>query len=211
MSLLPRIYPLTDAFISGLSHSEQVRYLIKGGARLIQLREKRASSRQFYLEAREAVTIAKELEVKIIINDRVDIAFAVGADGVHLGQEDLPPRYARKLLGKKAIIGYSTHNVRQAIEALKMPIDYISIGPIFPTRTKENPDPVVGLEGIKAVRKVIGSFPLVAIGGINLENAELVLEAGADCVAVVSDLVSEPSRIAEKMAQFGDRLDKFKK
>jgi thiamine-phosphate pyrophosphorylase len=206
MKLLPRIYPITDASISGLSHAEQVKLLIEGGACFIQIREKKASSRKFFLDTREAVAIARQKGAKIIINDRVDIAFAINADGVHLGQEDIPPRYARKLLGDEAIIGYSTHSVRQAIEALKMPIDYISIGPVFATKTKENPDPVVGLEGIRAVRKAIGSFPLVAIGGISLENAKLVFEAGADCIAVVSAVVSEPSKIAERIAMFNDIL-----
>ncbi|GIU81478.1 MAG: thiamine phosphate synthase [Acidobacteria bacterium] len=202
MEFLPRIYPITDTFISGLSHAEQVRLLIEGGASFIQIREKKASSRKFYLDAREAVTIARQKGAKIIINDRIDIALAVNADGVHLGQEDIPPRYARKILGDHAIIGYSTHNFRQAVEALKMPINYISIGPIFPTKTKENPDPVVGLEEIKLIKQAIGDFPLVAIGGINLENIKSVFEAGADCVAVVSAIVSEPNKITEKMMMF---------
>ncbi len=133
----------------------------------------------------------------MIINDRVDIALALGAPGVHLGQDDLPPEAARKLLGDEAIIGYSTHNVAQAIAAANLPIDYIAIGPIFETGTKKNPDPVVGLDGLRAVRDAIGDRALVAIGGITVENAPSVIEAGANSVAVISALLS------------GDPLDSF--
>jgi thiamine-phosphate pyrophosphorylase len=123
----------------------------------------------------------------VIINDRVDIAIAVNADGVHVGQDDLPVSKARLMLGESAIIGYSTHSLKQAVEASFEPIDYIAIGPVFHTDTKENPDPVVGLEGIAEVRKGI-SKPLVAVGGITLDRARSVIEAGADSLAVISDL-----------------------
>lgn len=199
---LPRIYPITDTSISSLTHAEQLKLLIEGGAKFAQLREKKASSRELYFAAREALAIAGEKDVKVIINDRADIAFALKADGVHLGQDDLPPRFARKLLGKNAIIGYSTHNIEQAVEAVKMPVDYIAIGPIFATQTKENSDPVVGLEGIRGVREAIGDFPLVAIGGITLENAKAVFEAGADSIAIVGGLLSDPEKITERMKQF---------
>lgn len=146
------------------------------------------SSRRFYDEVIAALEVANSLGLKLIINDRLDIAIAAKAHGVHLGQDDLPPEQARKLIGDKAIIGYSTHSVEQAIEAAKMPIDYIAIGPVFATRTKENPDPVVGLGGIKRVREAIGELPLVAIGGIKIDDIASVLDAGADSVAVISDL-----------------------
>jgi len=132
-----------------------------------------------------------------MINDRVDVAIAVGAHGVHLGQDDLPPEAARKLLGETAIVGYSTHNVDQALEAVKLPIDYLAIGPIFPTTSKTDTFPVLGLEGLRAVRKAIGDFPLVAIGGITHANARDAVEAGADSVAVISALLSYPNRISE--------------
>ncbi|MCS6874956.1 MAG: thiamine phosphate synthase [Pyrinomonadaceae bacterium] len=195
---LPRIYPITDCRISGKSHAEQVRLLIEGGAKIIQLREKKTSSKQFYLDAKQAISIAKACGVKIIINDRADIAYLLEADGLHLGQQDLMPRHARQLLGKKALIGYSTHSVEQAIEAVRMPIDYISVGPIFQTKTKENPDPAVGIEGLKEIRSIVGDFPIVAIGGITLQNARQVLNAGADSVAVISDILSSeniPKRV----------------
>jgi thiamine-phosphate pyrophosphorylase len=183
---LPRVYPLTDVQLSGLSHAEQVRLLTLGGASLIQLREKGMPALEFYEQARTA----KRSAVQLIINDRVDIALAAGADGVHLGQDDLPPEAARKLLGPRAIIGYSTHNVDQAISATKLPIDYLAIGPIFSTTTKSDTAPVLGLEGLRAVRRAIGEFPLVAIGGITVGNARAVIAAGADSVAVISALLS---------------------
>jgi len=188
MQNLPRVYPLTDVKISGLSHAEQVRLLSLGGVSLIQLREKRMPPLEFYEQARAA----QQSGVRLIINDRVDIALAVGAAGVHLGQDDIPPEAARELLGPRAIIGYSTHNIDQAINAIKLPIDYLAIGPIFSTITKTDTAPVVGLEGLRAVRQAIGQFPLVAIGGITHTNARDVIDAGADSVAVISAVLSQP-------------------
>jgi len=189
---LPRVYPLTDVQLSGLSHAEQVRLLSLGGATLVQLREKQMAGLQFYEQARAAVAAG----VPLIINDRVDIALAVGAHGVHLGQDDMPPEAARRLLGDKAVIGYSTHNVEQAKKALTLPIDYIAIGPIFTTSSKTNPSPTLGLEGLRAVREAVGNAQLVAIGGISHSTAHAVIEAGADSVAVISALLSDPAEIS---------------
>lgn len=191
MITLPRIYAITDCRISGLSHAEQVRRLAAGGIRWVQLREKKASPREFYQQALEAVAVARALGVTLIINDRADIALAVGADGVHLGQDDLPPEKARALLGPEKIVGFSTHSLEQAMAAQALPVDYIAFGPIFPTRTKENPDPVVGVEQLRRLRRAVQK-PLVAIGGITLERAREVLAAGADSLAVISDLLSHP-------------------
>lgn len=201
---LPKIYPVTDVRQSGISHAEQVKKLIDGGAEFIQLREKYLTPKEFYADAEIALKIARENDVKIIINDRVDIAVALKADGVHLGQDDLPPENARKILGEKAIIGFSTHNIDQAIEAINFPVDYIAIGPVFSTKTKENPDEVVGLEGVKKVRDAIKDFPLVAIGGINFENFQIVLKSGADSVAIVSGIISEAEKISENYLKFLD-------
>jgi len=199
---LPKIYPITDTRTAKLSHAEQVKKLIEGGAEIIQLREKYASPKDFYEFAKEALKLARQHKVKIIINDRVDIALALKADGVHLGQDDLPPEHARKILGKKAIIGFSTHNLEQAVRAARLPIDYLAIGPVFVTRTKENPESVVGIEDVKKVREAVGDFPLVAIGGITFENFREVLQMGADSVAVVSNLMSEADKITEKTKKF---------
>ena len=194
---LPRVYPLTDVQLSGLSHAEQVRLLSLGGAGLIQLREKRLPALHFYEHAKAAVAVAKETGAQVIINDRVDVALAAGAHGVHLGQDDMPPEAARRLLGEEAIIGYSTHNIEQAQEALILPIDYIAIGPIFETSTKSDTSPTLGLEGLRAVRDAVGDIPLVAIGGISHANAREVIEAGADSVAVISALLLDPDRITD--------------
>jgi thiamine-phosphate pyrophosphorylase len=200
--ILPKIYPITDAGIAKLTHADQVRRLIAGGAEMIQLRGKSASAREFYADVVEALKVARNHEgTKLIINDRVDIALAVGANGVHLGQDDLPPEHARAILGGNAIIGFSTHSVEQAREALSLPIDYIAAGPIFPTSSKPDPEPVIGLDGLRSVREIVGRFPLVAIGGINRKNAVSVFDAGADAVALISDIISEPAEITDRMRE----------
>lgn len=200
---LPKIYPITDARLTRLTHAEQVSRLRDGGARFIQLREKHLSPRDFYDEAAAAIRVARERNVRLIVNDRADIALALGADGLHLGQDDLDPSVARRLLGERFIIGYSTHTVAQAIEAARLPVDYIALGPIFPTRTKENPDPTVGLEALRRVRDSIDpSIALVAIGGITRDTAPLALQAGADSVALISALLATPDKITERTKEF---------
>jgi thiamine-phosphate pyrophosphorylase len=189
---LPRLYPITDRRLSGLSHAEQVARLCEGGARVVQLREKHLCAREFYGEASEALRVARGRGAKLIINDRADVALALGADGVHLGQDDMPPEAARALLGEAAIVGFSTHNVGQAIAAARLPLDYIAVGPIFETASKEEPDPAVGLEGLRRVREAVGgSVRLVAIGGVTRENAHAVLASGADSLAVISAVLTD--------------------
>jgi thiamine-phosphate pyrophosphorylase len=189
-----RLYPLTDRRISGLSHAEQVSLLAQGGATLVQLREKTLSPREFYDAAAVALRVARERGVKIIINDRVDIALALKADGVHLGQDDLSPEAARRILGPEAIIGFSTHTLEQALAAMDMPIDYIAIGPIFGTSTKEKADPPLSIDGLRRVRKAVNTKPLVAIGGLTLENSAAVLAAGADALAIIGDIWIQPEQ-----------------
>lgn len=191
VSRFPRLYAITDRELTGLSHAEQVRRLAAGGVRLIQLRDKTAPPRQFYEDAQAAMRVARQSGVTLIINDRVDIALAVAADGVHVGQDDLPPDKARALLGPGRIIGCSTHNLSQARAADRYPIDYIAIGPVFPTSTKSDHQPAVGLELVRQVRQAV-TKPLVAIGGITLETAPEVIRAGADAVAVISGLLRAP-------------------
>jgi len=198
---LPKVYPITDTAISGLSHCEQVKRLIAGGAALIQLRDKHASSRVFYSDAQAALQVARAAGIKLIINDRVDIALALRADGVHLGQEDMPVEAARRVLGDQAVIGFSTHNLEQLQEALHLPIDYLAFGPIFPTASKRNPDPVAGLIQLKQACEMVLPMQVVAIGGINRSNATDVRNAGANAVAVISSVLADPSRISGNLQQ----------
>ena len=200
---LPLVYPITDTQISGLSHADQVRLLADGGATLVQLREKQMPALDFYNEAKAAI----QLGLTLIINDRVDVALAVNAAGVHLGQDDLPPAAARKLLGDEAVIGYSTHNLAQAQAAATLPVDYIAFGPIYQTTSKANPDAAVGLDGLRAVREVVGDIPLVAIGGITAANAADVIDAGADSVALIGGLLSGgPAEIAVRLRTLTENL-----
>ena len=203
---LPKIYPITDVRLTGLSHAAQVERLIGGGATFIQLREKYASPQQFYDEAAKALVIARRSGVKIVINDRVDIALALRADGVHLGQDDLPPAAARRILGENAIIGFSTHGVSQAIEAVGLPVDYVAIGPVYATGSKENPDETVGTEGVRRVREAIGDFPLVAIGGVAPENSAEVFAAGADSLAVIKSVLFPPENIENNLRSWLSNL-----
>ncbi|HEX8353453.1 MAG TPA: thiamine phosphate synthase [Pyrinomonadaceae bacterium] len=205
---IPRLYPITDRGLSGLSHAEQVARLCEGGARLVQLREKHLPAREFYREASEALRVARSFGAKLIINDRADVALAVGADGVHLGQDDMPPEAARALLGAVAVVGFSTHGVGQAAAAAALPVSYIAVGPVFATSSKQNPDPVVGLEVVRRVREAVGRVPLVAIGGVTAESARAVLDAGADSVAVIGALLSPggPAEITRRTRDFLARL-----
>ena len=201
---LPKLYPITDRRLSGLSHAEQVARLCEGGARLVQLREKHLSAREFYAEASEALRVARLFGAKLIINDRADVALALGADGVHLGQDDMPPDAARPLLGEGAVVGFSTHSLSQALAAAGLPVSYIAVGPVFATSSKEKPDPVVGLEGLRRVREAVAGVLVVAIGGVTAENARAVLEAGADSVAVIGALLntSDPAEITRRTRAF---------
>jgi thiamine-phosphate pyrophosphorylase len=204
--VFPSLYAITDAS-AGLTHVEQVEAFVRGGARLVQIRDKRAGGRELYEIVVAAVRIAREAGARLIVNDRVDVALAAAADGVHVGQEDLPAEDARRILGPDRIVGLSTHSREQAAEASRLPVDYVAIGPVYATATKENPDPVVGLEGVRAAREVV-TQPLVAIGGITLARAPEVIAAGADVLAVVSDLfvgASIEARVREYVARHQHR------
>jgi thiamine-phosphate pyrophosphorylase len=199
---LPKIYAITDRELSGLSHTEQVRQFVAGGATLIQIRDKHASSRELHADALTAVDVAHNSGAKVLVNDRVDIALMTGADGVHLGQDDIPVAAARRLLGEKALIGISTHSVEQARSAAAEDLaDYLAIGPIFSTATKGDHEPVVGPAVLTEVREVIGELPLVAIGGITIENLSDVLRAGADSAAMISEFYQAGKAISEQFKQ----------
>jgi thiamine-phosphate pyrophosphorylase len=196
---LPKIYPITDRMISGLSHREQTEKLIIGGASFIQVRDKSACSKHLFESSADCLELAREKNVRLMVNDRADIVLSLRADGVHLGQNDLPPAEARRLLGDEAIIGFSTHTLEQVREAKTLPIDYIAFGPIFETATKPDRDPLVGLENLRRAREEARDFPLVAIGGVTLENLGDVLDAGADSAAMISSLLREPEHISARM------------
>ena len=197
---LPPLYAIIDVscFAPPLRTTEAIveyaRDVAAGGATLIQYRNKVGTTRDMLSHARE-IRRALGDEITLIMNDRADICLASDYDGVHVGQYDLSPEGARRVIGADSILGVSTHNLEQLREAEEGPADYIAFGPVFATSSKRNPDPVVGLEGIRAARAAT-SKPLVAIGGITRANAIAVLEAGADSVAVIADLLSSPSKVA---------------
>jgi len=185
------LYLVTDRRLAGNRPlTEVIRKAVAGGVSVVQLREKECSSRE-YLEL--ALSIKKILPpgIPLIINDRLDVALAAGASGVHLGQNDLPAEAARKHLGPEAIIGLSVENPDQLQKALNLPVDYLAISPIFPTPTKTDTGPAWGLEGLARARQLT-SRPLVAIGGLNENNVSEVIRAGADGVAVVSAICAAP-------------------
>jgi thiamine-phosphate pyrophosphorylase len=180
------LYPIADAGIAGEAKvAELAEAIVAAGVPLFQLRVKERPTRVFVELARRVKTIADRGGALLIVNDRADVARLIDAAGVHLGQEDIDPAAARAILGPGKIIGFSTHNAEQLRCALQRScIDYVAYGPIFPTRSKERPDPVQGLEALRAVARR-ASLPLVAIGGIRLETIGQVIEAGADAAAVI--------------------------
>jgi thiamine-phosphate pyrophosphorylase len=196
MSLVfPPLYAIIDAALLKTSELSFVEMMAESGVELLQYRNKRATSRQLFEASRSIsarlsrVARIGEYEPRFIVNDRADIALLVKAQGVHVGQEDLSVTDARAVLGPDAWVGVSTHSLAQLDEADKSSADYIAFGPIFPTTSKENPDPVVGLDLLREARRHTRK-PLVAIGGITLERAADTLRAGADSLAVARDLIA---------------------
>lgn len=179
------------------------RELVKGGVRLLQYRNKSGSAREMLEQAR-AIKKAVGRRARLIFNDRADLCLAAGFDGVHVGQEDLSAEAARGIVGKRCWVGVSTHNLKQVREAARTAVDYIVIGPVFATRSKAKPDPVVGVAGVRLARRATRKT-LVAIGGITRANCRAVVRAGADAVAVLSDLLGTPRKSAE---EFGKLLKK---
>lgn len=190
--LIKGLYAIIDsAYVPMEKTGEAAKLLIKGGACIIQLRAKDISPKETLRAAREIRGISSEAGALFIVNDRVDLALACGADGIHLGQEDIPLRDARKLLGDKAVIGISTHDPQEAFEAQGNGADYISFGPIFPTATKKDARSPRGLEYLSEITKKV-SIPVAAIGGITEENIASVIRAGASSVAIISDILTNP-------------------
>jgi thiamine-phosphate pyrophosphorylase len=199
---LPPIYAILDAERSARRSIDPIALFetwLAAGIRLVQLRAKTLPAGEFLKLATELSAKAERAGATFIVNDRADIAAASRASGVHLGQEDLSPEEIRPVVGPTAIVGLSTHNRVQVEAALRQPVTYVAIGPVFATRSKANPDPVVGLEGIAEAVALAGSLPVVAIGGITVDRVADVLRAGATSVAVISDLLEgDPSSRARQ-------------
>jgi thiamine-phosphate pyrophosphorylase len=198
---LPRLYPIVDAGMFAREPDPTaavvrfVEQLVAGGAGLIQYRNKQGSAPAQLAQARELRRVAPE--ALLVMNDRADLCLAAGFDGVHVGQDDLSPAGARMVVGNERWVGVSTHNADQLEAADGGEADYVAIGPVFATSTKANPDPVVGLDGVRAARAATRK-PLVAIGGITRANCRAVMAAGADSVAVIRDLVAHPAATTEE-------------
>jgi thiamine-phosphate pyrophosphorylase len=187
--VMPRLYVILDAGLMKASAEETAQQLIAAGVRMFQYRSKGGAARETLEISRRLARIASGAGAKLIVNDRPDIAWLSGAVGVHVGQTDLDVEEARSLIGQGKWVGVSTHNEEQFRAAIASSADYVAVGPVFLTKSKENPDPVVGTEFIRRVRGLTAK-PIVAIGGITLERAAEVVEAGADSVAVIGDILS---------------------
>ena len=185
----PCIYPISShPYVNHSGHFSLIREFLQGGARLVQVREKSMTDDRLLESLRPIVRECHRFRARLVVNDRAGVALAAGADGVHLGQDDIDPHEARSLLGTDALIGLSTHNLRQFEHACRnSALDYVSLGPVFSTTSKQHPDPVLGLESF---RKLAGrsQLPVVAIGGIRLIRARDVWSAGAAALAVISDV-----------------------
>jgi thiamine-phosphate pyrophosphorylase len=189
---IPKIYPITDKRMANRStHLSILKELARGGATFVQIRDKSTPVKELLRDLIRCIAFAEKNGITLIVNDRCDLALSSGAMGVHLGQDDLPPFNARQLLGKR-VIGFSTHSIHQARLAQNAPIDYLAFGPVFDTSSKEHASPTVGLTMLSRVCKM-SSLPVVAIGGIGLEQVAPVLTAGASCVAVISAIMQSPN------------------
>jgi thiamine-phosphate pyrophosphorylase len=207
---LPRVYPIVDTESLAARHlslETAAAAFLEGGAGILQIRHKAHWTRAIFDSARVIARLCREAGATFIVNDRADIAMLLEA-GVHVGQEDLTPRDVRKLVGSEPPLGYSSHNMQQLCAAGGEPVDYVAFGPVFRTASKQNPDPVVGLDEIRRCRPLLEK-PLVAIGGITLDNAPSVLEAGADSLAVIAGLIpASPTAqtLRERMEQWQQLL-----
>ena len=186
--VLPRLYVILDAALLTVPETECAQKLAAAGVRLLQYRNKRASARELFESSKELSSVLIPQDVTFVLNDRADVASAAEASGVHVGQEDLQAEAARSVIGTGKLLGVSTHNLDQFRDAAATSADYVAVGPVFSTSTKANPDAVIGIEFIRRVRGLTDK-PIVAIGGIRLERAVEVIQAGADSVAVISDII----------------------
>lgn len=190
--LLPRVYPIVDTAALSMRGAAPIPFaeaLLEAGATLLQFRHKEHFSRSMFETATRIRELCRQAGCTLVINDRADIAALLDC-GLHVGQDDLSPALARRVLGPDRLLGFSTHNIAQLTQAASEPADYLAIGPIFNTASKDNPDPQLGLAHFPALRAAT-TKPLVAIGGITLDTAASVWAAGADCIAVIADLFSD--------------------
>ncbi|MBI4876933.1 MAG: thiamine phosphate synthase [Acidobacteria bacterium] len=207
---LPRLYPILDTATlerRGCDPIAAARGMLDGGARILQFRHKGFFSRGVFQQAESVAELCRRAGAQLVVDDRADVAALLDA-GVHLGQEDLSPADARRIVGPQRVIGFSTHNETQLGAARDEPVDYLAIGPVFGTGSKERPDPVLGLEALPRLRRLT-AHPLVAIGGITLESAPAVLAAGIDSVAVIAGLLPETTTeetIRQRMEEWLKRL-----
>jgi thiamine-phosphate pyrophosphorylase len=206
--VLPTLYVILDAGMLTEPAAVAAQKLMESGVKLLQYRAKHATARELWVESRTIGEAARRAKCTFIVNDRPDVAYLAGADGVHVGQDDLDPEQARAVIGPDRWVGVSTHDLEQFRKAAASSADYIAVGPIFQTSSKANPDPVVGTELLRRVR-ALTEKPIVAIGGITLERAADVLAAGADSVAVISDILKAKDP-AETAREFIRRLDAAK-
>ena len=203
--VLSRLYVILDAALLTIPETECARQLVDAGVRLLQYRNKTASSRELLESSKRLSVELMPRGITFIVNDRADVAALAGASGIHVGQEDLGVEEAREVVGQDKLVGVSTHNRTQFEQAAAGSADYIAVGPIFSTSTKVNPDPVVGTELIRQVRPLTDK-PIVAIGGITLERAAEVVQAGANSVAVISDIL-RARKPGERARQFLEMLE----
>jgi len=187
---ISRLYFITDRALSKKGNVEDVRAALEGGVRIVQYREKTLSLRDQIQEALRINALCRSARATFIVNDRVDLALAVDADGVHLGQEDMPLEIARRLMGESKLIGITVRNVEEALRAVEGGADYLGVSPLFATRTKADAGAPIGLEGLREIRAKV-EIPIVGIGGIARENAQKVIEAGADAVCAISAIVTQ--------------------
>ena len=202
--VLPRLYVILDAALITSSERDCALSLAEAGVRLLQYRNKSAQARQYLESSRKLAEVLLPQGVSFFVNDRPDVAFLAGATGVHVGQDDLDVEQARQIVGRDKLVGVSTHNLEQFQRAAASSADYIALGPIFSTSSKANPDPVVGLDLLRKARALTDK-PVVAIGGISLERAASVIEAGADSIAVISGILGAPDP-AQRARQYIETL-----
>ncbi|MEQ1886540.1 MAG: thiamine phosphate synthase [Bryobacteraceae bacterium] len=207
MIRLPRLYPILDSGVAqsrGCDVLRAAKELIEAGVQILQFRHKGFFSREVFTQTEQLAVLCRNARIPFVINDRADLAVLMGA-WLHLGQDDLSPTAARRITGPDAIIGFSTHNEAQLRAAAEEPVDYLALGPVFGTASKQNPDPMVGLEELRRLRPLTNR-QLVAIGGITRENAHAVLDAGADSIALIGDLFPQDGSVRGRAKEWMEIL-----